>query len=141
MKNNRVIAFILATLVMLCAMSTTAYAWQDKNAEYPTDPGGKYSTNLAPNACASVALGTKGVLNVPTSGTTAYKFWFTTTATGASASGIFKPAKLTKWSDTGTVRTAGESFTTGKGVTTAAYANYSSTLANSTTVNYCVQAR
>lgn len=141
MKNiiaaSRILS-ILLTVAIVMALAVPAFAWRD-NGEYPSDAAGKYSTDFAPNTCTSVVLGTKSVTNVPTSTVTAYKFWFTATTAGTATTGIFKPATLTNWSDTGTARISTDKFTVGKGVKFIGFAPISS--ATSNTVTYCTQTR
>jgi len=141
MKNiiaaSRILS-ILLTVAIVMALTVPAFAWRD-NGEYPSDAAGKYSAEFAPNTCTSVVLGTKGVTNVPTATVTAYKFWFTATTAGTAITGIFKPATITKWSDTGTVKLSSELFTVGKGVKNLGFGNNSS--ATSGTVTYCLQTK
>lgn len=141
MKNRIAASKLLCILIivtLMWALTVPAFAWRD-GGEYPSDAAGQYSTDFAPNTCVSTALGTKGVLNLPTTGITAYKFWFTATTAGTATTGIFKPAAIVKWSDTGTARISTDKFTVGKGVKYIGFAPISSATAN--TVTYCAQTR
>ena len=141
MKNISVVsrtAAILLALAILFALAIPAFAFRD-NGEYPSNPSGQYSTDFAPNTCTSAALGTKSVLNVPTTNVSAYKFWFTATTAGTATTGVYKPGAIVKWSDTGTARISTDRFTVGKGVKNIGFAPISSATAN--TITYCLQTR